>query len=80
MYEVLEKQIKSLPENAVLEVMHYVGYLTSLYSHQEKNKSESITDKINDFLAKNPTAFDEFSPMQKASLSAIRELTKNDTW
>lgn len=79
-YEILEKQIKSLPENAVLEVMHYVGYLASLYSQQEKNKSESITDKINNFLVKNPTAFDEFMPMQNASLGAIRELTKNDTW
>lgn len=70
-YEILEKQIRSLPENAVLEVMHYVGYLASLYSQQ--NESESITDKINNFLAENPTAFDEFVPMQNASLSASKK-------
>ncbi len=29
-FEILEKQIRSLPENAQKEVEHYVGYLISI--------------------------------------------------
>lgn len=77
-YEVLEKQIKALPEEAVLEVAHYVDYISSIY--KVKQSDDSIKSKINAFLQKNPDAFDEFSPVQEAGIEAIRELTKNDTW
>ncbi|MBP5603053.1 MAG: DUF2281 domain-containing protein [Treponema sp.] len=77
-YEALEKQIRALPETAQQEVAHYVGYLLSLYN--AKAKTDSITERINKFMLENPTAFDEFSPVQEAGIEAIRELTKNDEW
>lgn len=77
-YDVLEKTINSLPEAAVIELTHYVQYLASIYSTKEKDIS--VTNRINDFLQKNPDAFAEFKTMEKASLSSIGELTKNDTW
>ena len=77
-YDVLEKIINSLPEAAVIELTHYVQYLTSIYSTKDKNAY--ITNRINEFLQKNSDAFTEFKTMEKASLSSIRELTKNDTW
>ncbi len=77
-YEVLEKQIRALPEAAQQEVAHYVAYLFSIY--MEKPKNEGVTKRVNAFLKENPTAFDEFEPVRKAGLEAIRELTKNDTW
>lgn len=36
-YEVLEKQINSLPEEAVAEVEHYVNYLVGVYKKKENN-------------------------------------------
>lgn len=77
-YDVLEKTINSLPEAAVVELTHYVEYLASVYSVKETN--QSVTTKINDFLRNNPEAFSEFKTMEKASLSSVRELTKNDSW
>lgn len=77
-YELLEKQIKSLPEALQLEVVHYVGYLFSLYN--KKPSLDSITECANAFLQENPGAFDEFSQLRECGLEAIRELTKNDTW
>lgn len=77
-YEVLEKQIKALPETAQQEVAHYVGYLFSIYN--EKPKSSSVTERINAFMRDNPNAFDEFAPVRECGLEAIRELTKNDEW
>ena len=77
-YDILEKTINSLPEAAVIELTHYVQYLASVYSTKEKDTS--VTARINEFLQKNPDAFPEFKTMQKASLSAVRKLTKNDSW
>ena len=77
-FAVLEKQIRALPEAAQLEVAHYVGYLYSLYS--EKQKNESISERVNAFLKENPNAFDEFAPLRECGIEAIRELTKNDAW
>ena len=76
-YEVLEKQIKALPAKAFEEVAHYVSYLTALY---ENTQDDSVSQKVDDFLKKNPNVFDEFSGMKNAGLENIRELTKNDTW
>ena len=77
-YDTLEKQIQALPLEAQLEVAHYVGYLFSLYN--SVNQKNIISEKINTFMKNNPTAFNEFSNTQEASLESIRELTKNDTW
>ena len=77
-YDTLEKQIQALPLEAQKEVAHYVGYLVSLYS--SVNQKNTISDRINNFMKKNPTAFNEFSGIQEAGLESIRELTKNDTW
>ena len=64
-YDVLEKTINSLPEAALVELTHYVEYLTSIYSQKE---NQSVTNKINNFLKNNPACFDEFKTMEKASL------------
>lgn len=64
-YDVLEKTINSLPEAALVELTHYVEYLASIYSQKENH---SVTNKINNFLKKNPDCFDEFKTMEKASL------------
>ena len=77
LYDVLEKTINSLPEAALVELTHYVEYLASIYSQKE---NQSVTNKINNFLKNNPDCFDEFKTIEKASLSSIRELTKNDMW
>lgn len=77
-YDVLEKTINSLPQEAVMELTHYVEYLASIYNKKKEDKT--ITSKINDFLKKNPDSFEEFKGIEKASLNSIRELTKNDTW
>ena len=77
-YEVLEKQIRALPEEALQELSHYVGYLFSIYT--SSSKKTSISSKVNDFMKSNPNAFDEFKPVQNAGLETIRELTKNDSW
>ena len=77
-FEILEKQIRALPETAQLEVAHYVGYLFSLYS--KKPDTNSVTERVNAFLRENPDAFDEFAPVRERGLESIRELTKNDTW
>lgn len=77
-YDVLEKQIKALPEVAQKEVEHYVGYLFSIYN--EKQQNQSVTERINSFLTANPSAFEEFAPLRDVGLESIRELTKNDTW
>ncbi len=77
-YDVLEKTINSLPEAAITELTHYVQYLASVYS--PKKEKISITNKINNFLKENPNVFSEFKTQEKASLSSIRELTKNDAW
>lgn len=77
-FDVLQKQIQSLPDAALDELLHYVEYLTFVYS--SKKETNGITSKINDFLQNNPNAFDEFKDAQKTSIASIRELTKNDTW
>ena len=77
-YDVLERQIKALPESAQLEVAHYVGYLFSIYN--EKREASSVSERINAFMKENPDAFDEFVPVRECGLEAIRELTKNDEW
>ena len=77
-FEILEKQIRALPEMAQLEVAHYVGYLFSLYN--KKPDTDSVTERVNAFLRENPDAFDEFAPVRECGLESIRELTKNDTW
>ncbi len=77
-YEVLEKQIKALPDDAFTELSHYVEYLTMRYGWQKKEIS--ITNKINDFFKQNPDSFNEFKNIEKSNLSSLRELTKNDTW
>lgn len=64
-YNVLEKAINSLPEAALVELTHYVEYLASIYSQKE---NQSVTNKINNFLKKNPDCFDEFKTMEKESL------------
>ena len=77
-YEVLEKQIRALPETAQLEVAHYVGYLYALYTG--KTRDASISARINAFMQENPSAFDEFAPVREAGLMTIQELVKDDTW
>ena len=77
-YDALEKQIRALPDEAQQEIAHYVGYLFSLYNSTSEKKT--VSEKINTFLQKNPTAFDEFKDFENAGLESIRELTKNDTW
>ncbi len=47
-YEILEKQINSLPSEAIVELSHYVEYLSIRYA--KKEKEPSLTNKINDFL------------------------------
>lgn len=80
-FAVLEKQISALPLEAQREVVHYVGYLYSLYnSKSSKKRKQSISERINEFMKENPNAFDEFAPVQNAGIEAIRELTKNDSW
>ena len=74
-YEVLERQIRALPETAQQE---YVGYLFSIYN--KKQSTSSVKDRINAFLKDNPNAFEEFAPVTNSGLEAIRELTKNDEW
>lgn len=77
-YDALEKQIRALPDEAQQEVAHYVGYLFSLYNSASEKKT--VAEKINNFLQKNPSAFDEFKEVENVGLESIRELTKNDTW
>ena len=77
-FEVLQKQIQALPEAALNELFHYVEYLSFVYSN--KKETNAVTSKIDDFLKKNPDAFEEFRENEKASIKSIRELTKNDTW
>lgn len=77
-YEVLERQIRALPEAAQREVAHYVGYLSSVYGDGAKN--EAVKERIHAFMRENPAAFDEFAPVRGAGIEAIRELTKNDEW
>lgn len=77
-YEILEKQIKALPAQAFEEVAHYVEYISAVY--KVKQSDDSIKNKINSFMQENPSAFDEFEPVQECGIEAIRELTKNDTW
>ena len=77
-FAVLEKQISALPLEAQREVVHYVGYLYSIYSAKKGNPS--ISERINSFLKENPDAFSEFEPVSNAGIEAIRELTKNDSW
>lgn len=77
-YEVLERQIKALPETAQQEVAHYVGYLFSIYN--KKQASSDVKERINSFLKENPNAFDELAPVRNCGLESIRELTKNDEW
>lgn len=77
-YEVLERQIKSLPQEALQEVSHYVTYLAFLYKKREK--TESISKKIDAFMKENPDAFNEFKAVQESGIESIRELTKNDVW
>ncbi|MBQ4377696.1 MAG: DUF2281 domain-containing protein [Treponema sp.] len=77
-FAILEKQISALPYEAQQEVVHYVGYLYSIYNAKKRNPS--ISEKINAFMKANPDAFDEFEPVRNAGIEAIRELTKNDSW
>lgn len=77
-YEVLEKQIKALPEQAFSELANYIEYLTFRYA--KKDEGVSVKNKINEFLEKNPNAFEEFKTIENAGVSSIRELTKNDSW
>ena len=78
-YEVLEKQIQTLPSQALVELSHYISYLQTVYSNEQKTET-SISSKINKFLKNNPDCFQEFNQIEKSSLKAIRELTKDDTW
>ena len=77
-FEILEKQIRALPETAQLEVAHYVDYLFSLYN--KKPDTDSVAERVNTFLRENPNAFDEFASVRECGLESIRELTKNDMW
>ena len=77
-YEILERQIKALPENEKQEVAHYVSYLFTIYNG--KTNTPSVTERINTFMKENPNAFDEFTPVRNCGIEAIRELTKNDEW
>ena len=77
-YDTLEKQIQALPLEAQQEVAHYVEYLFALYN--SVNQKNEISKRINTFMKKHPTAFNDFSNTQDAGLESIRELTKNDTW
>ncbi len=78
-YEILERQIRSLPDEAMQELSHYVTYLTFVYN-SKKDNSTSISEQISEFMQKNPNAFDEFSTVQDAGLESIRKLTKDDAW
>lgn len=75
-YELLEKQIRALPERAQQEVAHYVGYLSALYG----NSDGMISERIDAFMRENPNVFDDFAPVRETGIEAIRELTKNDSW
>lgn len=77
-YEVLEQQIRALPDEAQLAIAHYVSYLYSIYNSISEKKETA--EKINTFLKKNPSAFAEFNYVENVGLESIRELTKNDTW
>lgn len=39
-YEVLEKKIKSLPEEAVAEIEHYVEYISIIYKGRQTNETD----------------------------------------
>ncbi|WP_147634154.1 hypothetical protein [Treponema pectinovorum] len=77
-FEILEKQIRSLPENAQKEVEHYVGYLVSIYN--SNSDAISVEQRIDKFFKKNPNAFGEFKQTSDVGIKSIQELTKNDVW
>ena len=76
-YEVLEKQIKTLPKEYYVQVEHFVQFL--LHEAKAKaRKSEDISEKLASIYSKIPS--DEQTAYCEATLDSWRELTKNDSW
>ncbi|MCR5399975.1 MAG: DUF2281 domain-containing protein [Treponema sp.] len=76
-YEVLEKQIKTLPEEYYVQVEHFVQFL--LYEVKNKSrKSEDISEKLAAIYSKIPE--NEQTAYCGATLDSWRKLTKNDSW
>lgn len=76
-YEVLEKQIKNLPEEYYVQVEHFVQFLL----HEAKvkaRKSKDISEKLASIYSKIPG--EEQTSCCDAALDSWRELTKNDSW
>lgn len=63
-YEVLEKQIKALPEEYHDSLVDYLGYLTKKAEEAETNLREEKS----------------MQKMREASLQTVWEELKNDTW
>lgn len=40
-FEVLERKIESLPQNARVEIYHYVDYICSIYMKDKKSKKDT---------------------------------------
>ena len=75
-YEVLEKQIKTLPKEYYEQVEHFVQFL--LHEAKAKSrKSEDISEKLAAIYSKIPE--DEQTAYCGATLDSWRELTKNDS-
>ena len=76
-YEVLEKQIKSLPQEYYEQVEHFVQFL--LHEAKAKSrKSEDISEKLAAIYSKIPESAQ--TACCGATLEFWRELTKNDSW
>ncbi len=76
-YEVLEKQIKTLPEEYYEQLEHFVQFL--LHEAKAKSrKSEDISEKLAAIYSKIPD--EEHTSHCDATLDSWRELTKNDSW
>ena len=76
-YEVLEKQIKSLPNEYYVQVEHFVNFLL----HEAKlksRKSEDISEKLAAIYSKIPESAQ--TACCGATLESWRELTKSDSW
>lgn len=80
MAEAIAQLCATLDATAQQEVYDFVMFLVAKQGEKKKSVQASVSARINAFLTENPTAFDEFVPVQETGLESIRELTKNDAW
>ena len=78
-YDVLEKQIKSLPQEYYIQVENFVLFmLQEAKRNSKKIKEKEISKRLADVYSKLPE--DEQLATCNATLDSWRELTKNDSW